>query len=50
MHLDRDVRVQRDGFFQPTLADKAPRTNHIGDDVDTNGLLIGHGWLLFRSA
>src|SRR5262249_7818036 len=27
------------------LADKAPRTNYIGDDVDANRLSIGHGWL-----
>jgi hypothetical protein len=45
MYLDRDVGAQLYRFFQPTFADKAPRANHIRDDVDANGLVIGHDWL-----
>jgi len=33
-HLDRDIRAKRQGLFQPALADEAPRTDDIGDDLD----------------
>ena len=38
MHLDRDIRPQRQRLFQAVLADEAPRADHVGDDVDANGL------------
>ncbi len=44
MHLDRNVGRERDRLFQPVLADEAPRTDHVGDDIDADGLvMIGHG-------
>src|ERR1700756_2463186 len=36
----------RDCFFEAPLADEAPWTNTVRYDVDTNRLVIGHGWLL----
>ena len=48
MHLDRNVRPQRQRLFQAVLADEAPRADHVGDDVDADGLVVGHGWLLLE--
>src|SRR3974390_1810807 len=45
VHLDRDFRIERNGFLEPALAYETPRTNHVGDDIDTNWLAAGHGWL-----
>src|SRR5581483_7922903 len=41
--FDRDVGIERNRPFEPPLADEAPRADHIGNDVDTNRLLVGHG-------
>ncbi|MGB6999936.1 MAG: hypothetical protein WBD96_20500, partial [Pseudolabrys sp.] len=32
------------------LADEAPWTNNVRYDVDTNGLVSGHGWLLLAAS
>src|SRR6185503_5949801 len=37
MDLDRDVRAQFQRLLQPALADEAPRTHHVGDDIDREG-------------
>ncbi len=50
VHLDRDVGSQRQRLLQPALADEAPRADHVGDDVDADGWLIGHGLLLCGQA
>ena len=34
MDVDRDVRHERECVFEPALADEAPRTHHVGDDLD----------------
>jgi hypothetical protein len=46
MHLDRNAGPQRQRLFQAVLADKAPRADHVGDNVDADRLGVGHGWLL----
>ena len=33
-HLDRNIRLQRQGLLKPAFSDEAPRANHVGDDVD----------------
>jgi len=43
VHLDRDVGLHGDRLFQPALADEAPGTDHVGNDVDANGQAVGHG-------
>ena len=32
--IDGDVGNERDRGFEPALADKAPRTHHVGNDID----------------
>ena len=50
-HLDRNIRLQRQGLLKPALSDEAPGADHVGDDVDRDGrdgLVVGHGgprWL-----
>ena len=38
LHLDRNVRHERQRVLDPLLADIAPRAHHVGDDVDLQRL------------
>jgi hypothetical protein len=37
-HFDGNIRHQRQGVLDPAFSDIAPRADHIGDDVDLQGL------------
>ena len=43
VHLDRHVGLERQRLFQAALADEAPGADHVGDDVDADGLVCRHG-------
>jgi hypothetical protein len=49
MRLDGNVWPQRQGFFQAMLADEAPWTDHVGNDVDANRLNFRHAISSCRS-
>jgi hypothetical protein len=50
MDFDRYFRVKCDRLFQSPFAYEAPWTDHIGNDINANGLLTGHGELLLGAA
>src|SRR5262249_31939091 len=41
-HLNRNLRLERNGFLEETLSDVAPGAYHVGYDIDRQGCGIGH--------
>src|SRR6266850_7620056 len=49
-NLNWNARLQRHSLVQTTLADKAPGTDNVGNDIDRDGMYVGCGHDLSHSS